>query len=63
MTSHFQTVRLINEMTMKITALEKAIAEKEAFMALAHTRLGNRCQRTNAELCRSVENLGNLASL
>ncbi|XP_014261958.1 tektin-1 [Cimex lectularius] len=49
---HFETVRQVNEMTMKLTSLKKALAEKEGFMALAHTRLGNRCQRVNFELCR-----------
>jgi len=49
---HFETVRQANEMNMMITKLEKAIAEKEGFMALAHTRLGNRCQRSGVELCR-----------
>lgn len=34
--------------------MEKAIAEKEGFMALAHTRLGNRAQRNGVELCRDM---------
>lgn len=51
---HFQTVRQANEMTRNITQLEKAIAEKEGFMALAHTRLGNRAQRPGMELCRDL---------
>jgi uncharacterized protein YcaQ len=38
-------------MSKKITELEKAIAEKEGFIALTHTRLGNRCQRPNFERC------------
>lgn len=41
-----------NEMTRNITRLEKKIAEKEGFIALAHTRLGNRCQRPGLELTR-----------
>lgn len=41
-------------MTRNITRLEKAIAEKEGFMALAHTRLGNRAQRPGVELCRDL---------
>lgn len=47
-----QTARQANEMMRNITKLEKAIAEKEGFMALAHTRLGNRAQRNGIELCR-----------
>uniref|UniRef100_A0A1B6IBP4 Tektin n=1 Tax=Homalodisca liturata TaxID=320908 RepID=A0A1B6IBP4_9HEMI len=49
---HFETVRQSNEMVREITRLEKAIADKEGFMALAHTRLGNRAQRRGVELCR-----------
>ncbi|KAL1132235.1 hypothetical protein AAG570_010192 [Ranatra chinensis] len=49
---HFETVRQVNEAGMTIEKLQKAIAEKEGFMALAHTRLGNRCQRSGVELCR-----------
>jgi tektin-1 len=37
-------------MTLTIGKLEKGLAEKEGYMALAHTRLGNRCQRIGAEL-------------
>lgn len=43
-----------NEMTKNITRLEKNIAEKEKFIALAHTRLGNRCQRPGLELTRDI---------
>lgn len=43
-------MRQANEMTRNITRLEKIIAEKEGFVALAHTRLGNRCQRPGLEL-------------
>uniref|UniRef100_A0A1B6D5E5 Tektin n=1 Tax=Clastoptera arizonana TaxID=38151 RepID=A0A1B6D5E5_9HEMI len=49
---HFETVRQANEMTRNITQLEKALEEKEGFVALAHTRLGNRAQRIGIELCR-----------
>lgn len=41
-------------MTRNITKLKKAIAEKEGYMALAHTRLGNRAQRPGIELCRDL---------
>lgn len=45
-----------NEMAKNITKLEKEIAEKEGFIALVHTRLGNRCQRPGLELtCDGVE--------
>lgn len=39
-----------NEMAKNVTNLEKLIAEKEGFIGLVHTRLGNRCQRPNLEL-------------
>ncbi|KAK9892862.1 hypothetical protein WA026_022543 [Henosepilachna vigintioctopunctata] len=51
-TQHAEIVRQVNEMIMNITELEKAISNKEGFMALSHTRLGNRAQRDGAELCR-----------
>lgn len=41
-------------MTRNITRLEKNLAEKEGYVALAHTRLGNRAQRPNMELCRDT---------
>lgn len=41
-------------MTRNITKLEIALAEKEGYMALAHTRLGNRAQRPGVELCRDL---------
>lgn len=50
----FKTVRQVNDMTRNITKLKKAIAEKEGYMALAHTRLGNRAQRPGIELCRDL---------
>ncbi|XP_045473228.1 tektin-1-like [Harmonia axyridis] len=53
-TQHAEIVRQANEMVMNITTLEKAISNKEGFMALAHTRLGNRAQRAGAELCRDL---------
>nr|XP_024214648.1 tektin-1 isoform X2 [Halyomorpha halys] len=51
---HFETVRQVNEMQQTIYNLQAALAQKEGFMGLAHTRLGNRCQRANAELCRRI---------
>lgn len=41
-------------MTRNITKLEKTLAEKEGFMALVHTRLGNRAQRPGIELCKDL---------
>lgn len=41
-----------NDMLRNITRLEKAIAEKEGFMALAFTRLGHRAQRSAVERTR-----------
>lgn len=51
---HSEIVRQINEITRSITELEKAISEKEGSVALVHTRLGNRAQRTGMELCRDI---------
>lgn len=49
-------MRRANEMTRNITRLEKVIAEKEGYIALAHTRMGNRCHRPGLELtCDEVE--------
>lgn len=48
-----QVTRQINEMTRNVTELEKAIADKEGYMALAHTRLGKRAHRPQVELVRS----------
>lgn len=50
-------VRQTNEITRTITRLEKAISEKEGYMALAHTRLGNRAQRPGIELCKDAVEL------
>ncbi|XP_026466605.1 tektin-1-like isoform X2 [Ctenocephalides felis] len=49
---HAETQRQANEMTLNITGLEKALYEKESFLALAHTRLGNRAQRPGIEFCK-----------
>lgn len=47
-------MRQAAEMKDNITRIEKSIAEKEKFLALAHTRLGNRCQRPGLELTRDL---------
>lgn len=49
-----QITRQANEMTRNIIQLEKTLSENEGFMALAHTRLGNRAQRPGMELCRDL---------
>ncbi|KDR20069.1 tektin-1 isoform X2 [Zootermopsis nevadensis] len=49
---HHETLRQINKMMRNITRLEKAIAEKEGFIALAHSRLGHRAQRSASERTR-----------
>lgn len=47
-------MRQVNDMSRNITKLKRAIAEKEGYMALAHTRLGNRAQRPGIELCKDL---------
>lgn len=47
-------MRQAAEMKDNITRIEKSITEKENFLALAHTRLGNRCQRPGLELTRDL---------
>ncbi|KAK5650097.1 hypothetical protein RI129_001126 [Pyrocoelia pectoralis] len=51
---HNEISRQANEMTCIILKLEKNIVEKEGYMALSHTRLGNRAQRPGMELCRDL---------
>ncbi|KAK9301060.1 hypothetical protein QLX08_006404 [Tetragonisca angustula] len=51
---HAEIMRQAAEMKDNITRIEKSIAEKENFLALAHTRLGNRCQRPGLELTRDL---------
>ncbi|XP_060529605.1 tektin-1 isoform X2 [Cylas formicarius] len=49
---HCEIVKQVNEITKTLTGLEKSLKEKEGYMALAHTRLGNRVQRPGMELCK-----------
>ncbi|KAL1491392.1 hypothetical protein ABEB36_011996 [Hypothenemus hampei] len=51
---HSEIVRQSNEITLKIVEMEKTLQEKEGYMGLAHTRLGNRTQRPNMELCKDL---------
>ncbi|XP_011297207.1 tektin-1 [Fopius arisanus] len=46
---HSKIIEKANDMTMNIARLQKMIAEKEGFIALNHTRLGNRCRRPQLE--------------
>ncbi|XP_011494657.1 PREDICTED: tektin-1 [Ceratosolen solmsi marchali] len=48
---HSEIFSQLNKVTDKITELEIKISEKEKFIALTYTRLGNRCQRPNFERC------------
>lgn len=51
---HSEIMRQATEMTRNASRIEKSIAEKEGYMALAHTRLGNRCQRPGLELTQDL---------
>ncbi|KYM93880.1 Tektin-1 [Cyphomyrmex costatus] len=46
---HSETIKQVTAMLNNITHIKKSIAEKEGYMALAHTRLGHRCQRPGIE--------------
>jgi len=41
-------------MSSNITHIKKSIGDKEGYMALAHTRLGHRCQRSGIELTQDL---------
>ncbi|XP_066601670.1 tektin-1 [Prorops nasuta] len=47
---HTEIMRQAKEMGLNIERLQKAIEEKEPYMAVAQTRLGNRCQRPGFEM-------------
>lgn len=49
---HSEVVRQANDEARVIDELEKAIADKDGYLGLAHTRLGKRAQRPGAELVR-----------
>ncbi|XP_063366103.1 tektin-1-like [Cydia amplana] len=49
---HHETTKKICEMQNNILELQKALAEKEGYIGLAHTRLGRRSQRVGAELVK-----------
>ena len=52
--SIFQVIGQIKESEENLSRLKKAIADKEAPMKLAHTRLDTRTERPNVELCRDA---------
>jgi len=47
-----QTVKNVGEVQETIEKLKRAIDDREACLALAHTRLLNRTRREGVELCR-----------
>lgn len=49
---HCDTTVKISQMQNNIVLLQKALSDKEGYIALAHTRLGRRAQREGAELVR-----------
>lgn len=53
---HYQTVNEVNEIGRKITDLERALAEKEGYLALCQMRTANRAQRPGMEsTCDAVQ--------
>ena len=53
-----QTEQEIAEVEAEIQGLEKSLADKVPPMMVAHTRLENRTQRPNVELCRDTPQYG-----
>ncbi|KAL6431396.1 hypothetical protein ACFW04_007197 [Cataglyphis niger] len=51
---HSEIVKQINAMSTNIARIKKSLADKEGYMALAHTRLGHRCQRPRMELAQDL---------
>ncbi|XP_029157564.1 tektin-1 [Nylanderia fulva] len=51
---HSEIIKQIGAMSSNIARIKKSIADKEGFMALAHTRLGHRCQRPGMELTQDL---------
>ncbi|KAL0272148.1 UNVERIFIED_CONTAM: hypothetical protein PYX00_005228 [Menopon gallinae] len=49
---HYEITRKVNDLTQTISELETSIREKEAFLALAHTRLEKRASRRGIELVK-----------
>lgn len=51
---HRETTQKISDMQNNILQLQKALADKEGHIGLAHKRLGKRAQRVGAELVRDA---------
>lgn len=51
---HSEIIKQVTAMSGKITYIKKSIADKEGYTALAHTRLGHRCQRPGIELTQDL---------
>ncbi|KAM0729178.1 Tektin-1 [Formica fusca] len=51
---HSEIIKQINAMSSNIERIKKSIVDKEGYMALAHTRLGHRCQRPGMELTQDL---------
>lgn len=47
-------MRQASDMAQNIESIKQSIMQKECYLALAHTRLGNRCQRPGLELTRDL---------
>ncbi|XP_011633588.1 tektin-1 [Pogonomyrmex barbatus] len=51
---HSEIMKQVTTMSNNIIHIKKSIADKEGYMALAHTRLGHRCQRPEMELTQDL---------
>ena len=51
---HSEIMRQASDMAQNIESIKQSIQQKECYLALAHTRLGNRCQRPGLELTRDL---------
>lgn len=51
---HSEIIKQINAMSSNIARIKRSIVDKEGYMALAHTRLGHRCQRPGMELTQDL---------
>ena len=58
MNAFLQTEQEIAEVEAEIQGLEQSLADKVPPMMVAHTRLENRTQRPNVELCRDTPQYG-----
>ncbi|XP_028049591.2 tektin-1 [Monomorium pharaonis] len=51
---HSEIIKQVTAMSSNIMHIKKSIADKEGYMALAHTRLDHRCQRPGIELTQDL---------